>query len=182
MYWHQNYKPIKEQVWILGSKYLTHDWNVIQLIPQLFFVAAVNMKLGELMELLDDIKANWWELAIQLDVNGRKIAQIISGNVCMDEMIKIWLETTIEKATIAAIIKALESPAIGNNRLADKIRKNPEIRRTYYGMNQWTVVKTHMCTVHVMLHPLLLYRWRNHGHNIKRTTCCLAKTRLVQVH
>lgn len=94
------------------------------------------MKLGELMELLDDIKPDWWQLAIQLDVNGRKIAQITSGNVCMEQMIRIWLETTKEKATIAAIIKALESRTIGNCKLADKIRTNPKIRRTYYGMNQ----------------------------------------------
>ena len=109
---------------------------MIQLIPQLFFVAAVNMELGELMKLLNDIVADWWNLAIQLDVDARKIDQSIPCNVCMDEMIKRWLQTTKEKATIAAIIKALESPTIENNRLAHRIRMDPEIRSTYYGKNQ----------------------------------------------
>ena len=94
------------------------------------------MDLGELMQLLNDIVADWWNLAIQLDVNARTIDQSIPCDVCMDEMIKTWLQTTKEKPTIAAIIEALESPTIQNNRLADKIRTDSKIQSTYYGKNQ----------------------------------------------
>ena len=97
----------------------------------LIFVSA-NVEQGELLKQLVVVQKDWMMLGTFLGVEIETIDNTIKCSKLMLYIIQKWItESEKEKVTIDAIIKALESGVMGNNRLAKKIREDPEIKRVY---------------------------------------------------
>ena len=97
---------------------------------------AVTEGVDELMTLLSVAMGEWRLLAVFLDVDTSRIDVDVTVDECMTKMIKKWIQTKGDDATIDAITEALASDVIANRLLARKIRENPKIKKTYYGMNR----------------------------------------------
>ena len=91
----------------------------------------VDVEMEELMTMLHDVQSQWHQLGTFLKVNVQNIDRSTRCNTLMTEMLKKWIRTKGKKATIKAIVDALESPIIANNRLAGIIKNSKEVKKTY---------------------------------------------------
>ena len=79
-------------------------------------------------QLLNEVKAKWYDIGIQLDISPGTLDAIKSEchgelGACLREMGKHWINTD-ENATYDALEEALSSGPVGENVLADKIAQH----------------------------------------------------------
>ena len=83
--------------------------------------------IGELVRLLKGVMSKWKRLALFLEVN---TDAIIPGDRqccdCMTDMITEWMNRKKNKATIGAVVQALQH--LGNNKLAREIEQGINIQ------------------------------------------------------
>ena len=109
-----------------------------------------------MLQLLVPAQSDWRSLGTQLGVTTTNIDQNTKCSTLMELTIKKWInDCDPAKVTIAAIIEALESDVIGNRRLADDIRKDPDIQRIYYGYGRY-IITTYCC--YDIIFIILVYR------------------------
>ena len=95
-----------------------------------WFFCSVNVEKDELLGLLASVQPEWLMLGTFLGVNTQIIDQSTKCSKLMLLTILEWIKNTDpRKVTIDKITEVLESGVIGNNRLAKKIREDPEIKR-----------------------------------------------------
>ena len=77
-----------------------------------------------------DVRAQWYNLGLGLDIDSSSLEAIELGNQgkpdrCLREMLSEWLKKT-SRPTWSALAAALNSPSVGYSHLADEIlSENP---------------------------------------------------------
>ena len=85
------------------------------------------MDLAKLLRFLNDARAKWYDIGIQLNISTGTLDAINQENrsdcsKCLREMVKHWLNRKSPRATFDALIDALTSDPVGENTLAEKTR------------------------------------------------------------
>ena len=94
-------------------------------------IAAVDVEMKDLLIMLHGVQSEWHQLGTFLRVDVQNIDKSTRCNTLMTQMLRKWITTKGDAATIQAIVDALESPIIANNRLAGIIKNNDEVKETY---------------------------------------------------
>ena len=68
----------------------------------------------------------WYNIGLELDIDPGTLS-VIEGNSkdidnCFQAMLMTWLKTVQPKPTLAALAKALQSPTVGFEHLAEQIQ------------------------------------------------------------
>ena len=95
--------------------------------------------------MLHGAQSQWHQLGTFLKVDVQSIDEGMQCSKLMIQMLKKWINTKGEAATVQAIIDALESPTISNNALAKRIKNDREVQTTFNyqppGLPEGTIVK-----------------------------------------
>ena len=85
---------------------------------------AAFMDLAKLQRLLHDVRSKWYNIGVQLNINTGTLDAIrrewYDCGDCLREMIKHWLSSGYP--TIDALMEALSSEPVGENKLAENTR------------------------------------------------------------
>ena len=99
--------------------------------------------------MLHGAQSQWHQLGTFLKVDVQSIDEGMQCSKLMIQMLKKWINTKGEAATVQAIIDALESPTISNNALAKRIKNDREVQTTFNyrppGMPEGTMVYAEAC-------------------------------------
>ena len=93
-------------------------------------IATGNLDPGDLRAVRTAIfsaRAKWYDIGVELEVSPATLdaIQLDRGNAadCFREMLKEWLSSTSPPPTWSGLIQALSSAPVGEERLAEDIRK-----------------------------------------------------------
>ena len=83
------------------------------------------LKFDELVNELKGLAAQWYIFGVQLGVKTDKLDEIGGGrddaSNCLRKVLQAWLEGSYDPCTKEVLLKALRSPTIQNNKLANQI-------------------------------------------------------------
>lgn len=85
----------------------------------------VTADLGELQNELHGISSKWYDLGVQLHIDSGELDNIKRDNPveCLREMLKIWLKKVDPDPTWNALIDALKSRVINEQKLANQLER-----------------------------------------------------------
>ena len=119
------------------------------------------MELSELTTLLMNAISVWRSLARELGVD-RNLDKDINCHYSMHTMILKWIRINKKKATVDAIVIALENSDIESSSLVEKIRSDPEVQTTYL------IIPVSRKRVNPVPHSSILYSIAENGCSLRQ--------------